>query len=382
MNLIKKFIKWIIISIILLIGIFVISYLIATSKGIWGFVILGIVVFGIILYVSETMIVSFNVAKPHKKYKHSKIKKTKISYQFKELYNYIEKEYASDLEKNRKKLLKSIATCIGLFIISFILYFLLCKFLNYDIREKTGILGIVFIPAVIYYMYKYKKYNEIYLENYKDKIIKNFVTYINNDLVYYQYGGKHLFNYYLDANFNDKYFNSYVTDDYIEGYNSNNTKIEICNITLEKLNDNGEFLDLSYEGIFSVTKLNISLPEELRIIKNSLYLKNDYNKVKLDSQEFEKYFDVYSNSNILAFEILTHDIMEELVEFYNTYKINFELVLKNENIYIRFDTGSMFEPNILKKSNDMNTLWVYYNILMFVTNLTIKINKLLKNLDI
>ena len=102
----------------------------------------------------------------------------------------------------------------------------------------------------------------------------------------------------------------------------------------------------------------------------------------MDSKEFEKYFDVYSDSNILAMEILTHDIMEELVQFYNTYRIEFEIVIKNNNIYIRFNTGVMFEPNILKKSNDMNTLWIYYNVLKFITNVTIKINKLLKDLDV
>lgn len=328
------------------------------------------------------MIVSFNVAKPHKKYKHSKIKKTKISYQFKELYDYIELEYASELEENRRKLLKSIVICIILFVIAFILYIFLDKLLDFNTKNGQKILGIVFIPAVMYFIYKYKKYNEVYVENYKDKIIKNFVTYINNNLNYHQYGEKHLFNYYLDAKFDDKNFNSFVTDDYIEGFNENNTKIEMCNIALENVNNKGEFLNLSYEGIFSITKLNIYLSEELRIKKNSYSLKNNYNKVDMDSKEFEKYFDVYSNSNILTMEILTHDIMEELVQFYTTYKIKFELVIKNDNIYIRFDTGVMFEPNILKKSNDMNILWVYYNILVFVTNLTIKINKLLNNLDI
>ena len=64
----------------------------------------------------------------------------------------------------------------------------------------------------------------------------------------------------------------------------------------------------------------------------------------MDSKEFEKYFDVYSNSDIITMEILTHDIMEELVQFYDKYKIKFEIVIKNYNIYIRFDTGAVFEP--------------------------------------
>ena len=136
------------------------------------------------------------------------------------------------------------------------------------------------------------------------------------------------------------------------------------------------------EGIFSVTKLNSYLTNEIRIKPNEYSFNNNYNRVEMDSKDFEKFFDVYSNSKILAMEILTHDIMEELVHFYNTYKIKFEIILKNNNIYIRFNTGVMFEPNILKKSNDMKTLWIYYNVLKFVTNVTIKINKLLKDIQI
>lgn len=360
---------------------FVISYLIATAKGIWPFIILGVVVIGIVLYVAETMIVSFGVAKPHKKHKYTKIRKTKISYKFREMYNYIETEYASELEENRKKLIKSIITCFILFMIAFLLYMLLNQMLDFNTRNGK-ILGILFIPAVMYYIYKYKKCNEIYVENYKGKIIKNFVEYINHNLNYYQHGGKDLLNYYLDAKFEDREFNNFVTDDYIEGYNENGTNIEMCNIALENVNDKGEFKNMVYEGIFSVTELNSYLTDEIRVKKNRYILKNNYNKVEMDSKEFEKYFDVYSDSNILAMEILTHDIMEELVQFYNTYRIEFEIVIKNNNIYIRFNTGVMFEPNILKKSNDMNTLWIYYNVLKFITNVTIKINKLLKDLDV
>ena len=127
--------------------------------------------------------------------------------------------------------------------------------------------------------------------------------------------------------------------------------------------------------------MNNRVYDEVTIKTNKVLFK-DTNIVEMDSSEFEKYFDVYSNSNILSMEILTHDIMEELVNFYVKYKIKFEIVIKNNNIYIRFDTGSMFEPNILRKSNDINTLWVYYSILNFVTNFSFKINKLLKDVEV
>lgn len=346
------------------------------------FIILGVVVLGIVLFVSETMVTSFGVAKPHKKHRHIKVKKTAISNKFKDIYNYIETEYASELEENRIRLIKSIIICSILFVIGFLLYIILKECLDLNTSKSGRILGIPFIPAIIYYMYKYKKYNEIYIYNYKDKIIKNFVGYINHNLNYHQYGGKDLLNYYLDAEFDDHKFNHFVTDDYIEGYNENGTSIQMCNISLENINEKDEFLNMIYEGIFSVTKLNSYLTNEIRIKSIEYSFNNNYNRVKMDNKDFEKFFDVYCNSKILAMEILTHDIMEELLQFYNTYKIKFEIILKNNNIYIRFNTGVMFEPNILKKSNDMKTLWVYYNVLKFVTNVTIKINKLLKDIQI
>ena len=344
--------------------------------------ILGISVFGIVLYVAETMTTSFGVSKPHKRHRNSKIRKTPMSYKFLDMYNYIEQTYANDIEEDRKKLVKSIIICLILFAISFILYITLKIIFDINTAKETRKIGIIFVPLFFYYILKYKKYNTKYVQNYKDKIIKNFVEQINHNLTYHKNGTNGLLNYYLDAKFEDGQFNRFVTDDYIEGYNENGTNIEICNFSLENVNTRGEFLNMIYEGIFSVTQLNKYIPYEVRIKKNRYIFKNSYNNIEMDSKEFEKYFDVYSNSNILAMEILTHEIMEELVQFYTTYKIEFEIVAKYNNIYIRFDTGAMFEPNILKKSNDINTLWVYYNVLKFVTNITVKINKLLKDLDV
>lgn len=359
-----------------------ISYLIISTDGIWPFIIIGTIIIGVVFYVVDTMVKSFGIAKPHKKHRYSKIRKTPVDHKFKEIYEYIEKEYANNLEKNRKKLIKSIIICLILFIIAFVLLLYLKIVFDTNPNTKETILGLLFIPLVIYYLYKYKKYNNEYVENYKDKIIKNFVEHINHNLNYNKIGRKGIIKLYQEANFKDKQFNSFSIDDYINGYNEDGTSIELCNIALENVNEKGEFLNLIYEGIFSITQLNNYISEEIRIKKNQYIIKNNCNKIEMDSKEFEKYFDVYSNSDIITMEILTHDIMEELVQFYDKYKIKFEIVIKNYNIYIRFDTGAVFEPNILRKSNNINTLWVYYNILNFVTSFTIKINKLIKNIEV
>lgn len=325
---------------------------------------------------------SLGVAKPHKRQKHTKIRKTEVNEKFRFMYNQIEEQYASDLEEKRKKLIKSGGICLILLAITILIYVFLRVVLRINIGRHNKMMMSIFIIPAFYFIYKYRRYNKIYVESFKSKIIRNFVKYIDNNLNYEQYGGEWLLDNYLDAEFEDKEFNKFVTDDYIEGYNKDDIHIEMCNFSLENVNRNDEFLNLVDEGIFSITQLNKFLPNEIRIKKNKYLMNFSEPKVQMDSKEFEKYFDVYSNFNILAMEILTHDIMEELVRFYDKYKIEFEIVIKNNNIYIRFNTGVMFEPNILKKSGDMETLWIYYNVLNFVTNVTVKINKLLKDLEV
>ena len=62
----------------------------------------------------------------------------------------------------------------------------------------------------------------------------------------------------------------------------------------------------------------------------------------MDSEEFEKIFDVFSKDKILAMQILTADVMESLIKFKNKYDIDFEIVLMNNNIYLRFFVSNMF----------------------------------------
>ena len=55
----------------------------------------------------------------------------------------------------------------------------------------------------------------------------------------------------------------------------------------------------------------------------------------MDSKEFEKYFDIYSENKIVAMQILTSDIMESLIEFYNKYQLEYEIVFRNNTIYLK-----------------------------------------------
>ena len=343
------------------------------------YMIFGAIILSLIIYMISRILIILGIKSPYSKIKFAKITNKKVSNEFKKMYNSIIKEYANGLEVKRRKLI----VCMILLIVIAIASFILIIYLSKDIvttRNNAKKFSFILIPLALFYVYFYKKNYKEYIKEYKDTFIKNFINNINSKLNYDKNGGQDLYNYYLDGEYEDKKFNDFCTDDYISCYNEDGTSIDICDVALKNKDEKGNYINTVYEGLFSVSFFNISIPNEVRIKKNQVKTKN--NRVEMDSKEFEKYFDVYSDSNILAMEILTHDIMQEIIDFYNLYKIDFEMLLKRNKMYIRFNTGSMFEPNILKKSSNIKSLWVFYNVINFVTTFTIRMNKLLKDLEI
>ena len=81
-------------------------------------------------------------------------------------------------------------------------------------------------------------------------------------------------------------------------------------------------------------------------------------------------------------QLLTSDIMEKLIEFYKKYEIEYEIVFRQDTVYIRFFTGNMFEPQVGKSSMDKETLYIYLSILELVVDISKTVNKVLQEIDI
>lgn len=92
--------------------------------------------------------------------------------------------------------------------------------------------------------------------------------------------------------------------------------------------------------------------------------------------EFEKYFDTAGTNNIIGMQILTADVMEMLIDFLKKYDMRFDIVIKNNIIYLRFHSGTMFEAASIKKGAfDETTIKKYYDMVEFTYNLSDKIIK-------
>ena len=77
-------------------------------------------------------------------------------------------------------------------------------------------------------------------------------------------------------------------------------------------------------------------------------------------------------------QLLTADVMEELIEFENKTNIKYEITIRNNYIYLRFHSGTMFEPRQNKNEVlDKKSIQSYFYMLNFTYNLSNKLINLI-----
>ena len=306
-----------------------------------------------------------------------------INESFEKIYNKIDKSQIEQLEKTRKILIILQVVLLLSIIIPIIMLLIIPIFqissnkvmLKGDVINKIEIVVIIVIISISS-IYRGKKNK--YKKNYKKIIISSIVKAVNPNLQYANESNPYISKEAYDsAGFDNKEYNTYICDDCIEGV-LENSNIRIEDIQAKLIISTRKTMSVTtmFEGIFVDADCNKNIQNTIKIVRNKVSL----NKVKMDSSEFEKYFDVFTEDRVLAMRILTHDVMETLVNFYD--KVKYEIVIKENKIYLRFFTGIMFEPKIYGKVQDKVLITTYYSILNFIVDVTNKINKEIQNLEI
>jgi len=320
---------------------------------------------------------------------------------FEQLYSNILAENKETLENARDGAKsETIRNCIIvtiIIVIGVILYFMSYNMFypNDEIVEGLMILYIV-IAFLIYFMKKPKgKKSKIseYKSEFKAKIIKALLNSFNEKIGYYPASGIGLYS-YDEAEF-EKY-DRLTSEDLMIGILKNNCQFEMSEVLTEDIYKDSDG-NTHYTTLFCGMVAKIKTPKPFNA---KLYLRKDRKdknifsraftgklpfddlKVDLDSQEFEKYFDVYCTDKIIAMQLLTADIMQLLVGFQEEMDMDYEITIKNNSIYIRFMSGEMFEAaNVTKFSLDKEVLYKYYKMLDFSITLTNKLINLIKETE-
>lgn len=314
---------------------------------------------------------------------------------FDEIYNELQSKNNSELEnawqearkENQKKKKVSIIICLIIDVIYIIMFF----------RDKT-IYGMhftmfstiifafivnVFVIVIVNIIVNKKK--KMYNNKFKEIVINKLISNFYDNLKYFP---KKLMPEYTYREIKYENYNIYHSDDYFQALMDNKYSIQMAEVLTQKEetytdSEGNEHIKkiTKFHGLFAKIVMNKSINSELRIMQNRAFILG--NKLKMDSDEFEKYFDVTATNKIIGMQLLTADIMEELVDFENKTKIKFDVVIKNNELYLRFHSGEMFEAGNIKKGLiDKEKVQNYFYILNFTYNLANKLINLVNETQI
>lgn len=231
-----------------------------------------------------------------------------------------------------------------------------------------------------------KKQNAYKLE-FKQVIIKKLISNFYDNLEYYPL--KEMPERIYEKPNYDEYYNEYHSEDYFEGQIKNKYYIDMAEVFTEHVETHTDSEGNThttrttiFHGLFAKVTSEKSITSELRIVQDKIG-KYNKNRLNMDSSEFEKYFDVIADNKIIAMQLLTADVMEEMIEFENKTNMRFDIVIKENEIYLRFHCGNMFEPQAIKKGIiNKAQLEKYFYMLNFTCNLSNRLIELINETEI
>ena len=304
-------------------------------------------------------------------------------------------EVLEEVKKEKKKLNKIILILCVIIDVTIFKYFIfpysqLIK-LNFGLSMTTilpTILGMGVVDVLAYVLIhgifgkKQREYKQQYKKILIERIINNFYT----DLEYFPQ--KEMHQYIYDEVKYNEYYNRYNSEDYFEAKINGEYSVQIAEIVTKKVEtrrtpDGSTHTTTTeiFNGLFAKIEIDKSINSELKIMQNGKMF-FDSKRLKMDSSEFEKYFDVKATNQIIGMQILTADVMEELINFQDQTHIKYDISIINNNLYLRFHCGGIFEPkNIGRGELDNKSLEEYFGILNFTYNLSNKLIKLIKETE-
>ena len=298
---------------------------------------------------------------------------------FNDIYQKIYQENIH-IEENRKVYLKQSRqrTLIAIVILTIITFIVLGS-------NLTFLLPFVIFSGIIILLIASTYKSKDYQKDYKGKIITSLVSTYDENL-HFDLTQSISSSIYNKAEF--EFYDRFHSNDYIYGKINGIIPIQLGDIHTENVHTDSDG-HTTYTTVFRGLFSEITLPKNLlstikiRSDKGMLgKLLSNKTQVEMDSQQFEKYFDVFTTDKILAVRILTSDIMNYMIDFKLQNKVTFELTIKNRSMYLRIHCDDMFEGKLSKSALDFETLHKYYRFLNFMCELNEKIYNVIQENDI
>lgn len=343
-----------------------------------------------ILTIILLTIIIINAKKNNKGIFRKKFKNVDIPEEFKKIFLNLNRKYVNVLENVRRNcLVKIFAAYLVLGLGGYFFYRIVVSRRGNEPMSMFLILAGVYIICVLKTFAEKERYKKNYTSLYKNKVVRDFIKTMNSNLDYSPECTQRLImgNKYKAAGFDLKDFNIVKSDDYITGNLGYNSFLEMAELKL--ISDRGKEDEISvrslvFNGVFAYIKMDKDLKKSIKITRNKRIhmLNQTYRLIEMDSQIFENYFDVYGDDKILTMRIITPELMDELVGFYEKYKIDFDICMQGNSIFMRFFSGQMFEPTVIKNSMEKEYLFMYYCIFKLILDVVEKIYTTVDDIDL
>ena len=307
-----------------------------------------------------------------------------MNYYYDEIYPHI-----NSLEEQRKKVLFQIKIYLFLSVLLGVILFASSYFAGMLRNSLEPIYWAVGIPMALF-GFLYKMTMNKYRDNFKDDVIQKIVSFLEPGLRYDK-NAHILKEEFVWSNLFQKKIDKFEGNDLVEGKLAE-TAIRFSDIHAQYKTTykNKTTWHTIFKGQFFIADLNkefngrmVVLPdsaEKLLGQMGTFLQKYNFSReklIKLDNPEFEKEFVVYANDEINSRYILTHSMMQNILNFKKKSKKEIYLSFRNSKIFIAISSKDMFEPNPFKPLNDFDIIKEYYESFVLVVGIVdeLKLNR-------
>ena len=278
--------------------------------------------------------------------------------------------------------LKKIAIVILIF--TCVIFYSLFNFFENSIE----LFMVCFIPSFGLFTFIYKMKVSGYSSLFKDKVIEKLVEFIGDTLRYNKLGMISEYEYKRSLLFPQN-VDRYSGDDLVTGkVDGIDIRFSEVHSELKKKGDKGkDYWQTIFRGLFFIADFNkhfkgktVVLPDNSERFLGSLshFFQSFSSRgelVKMDNPDFEKEFVVYSSDQIEARYILSHSLMDSILEYKKLVGKNIYISFVNSSIYIAIGfKDKLFEPKIYKKVTSFDEVRFYFEVLSLTSDIVKYLN--------
>ena len=97
--------------------------------------------------------------------------------------------------------------------------------------------------------------------------------------------------------------------------------------------------------------------------KKSFLNSQRFKNIEFENEEFNKLFICFSDNELMAYKLLTPDVMEKFVSIKNATLSDIDIRIINDKLYIRFEGINLFTGNLLSNEAEKKELFVSITVL-------------------